>query len=247
MRINSVLSLVAALVLSTNAQNLTWSDGNVLHVTGTGREDVASSVTSVHLAVQKTGGRADSAQNATATAVEDIVRALEGADVRDLKTESVIVQPVYNYTEVPPTILSYEGISTLSYRVRNNHVGKTLDAALQAGANRVDSVVNEIERSRADAAYLRALEDAARDAERKARRVANELAVCITSPTAIMISPPLGSDESFNQNSAAAVNVPGQTTVTAQVHLAYAYKPGHCAAASSTTAAGEAAATATED
>jgi len=97
MYVSKLLALSVA-CLGTAAQ--------LLHVTGTGRESVRSAVTVVHLAVQKSASQADAAQNATGTAVEKVIRALNEARVQRLQTESVVLQPVYNYTDTPPRILS---------------------------------------------------------------------------------------------------------------------------------------------
>jgi uncharacterized protein YggE len=230
---SAVAWAVAAAVLPVSAHNAT-SKGHLLHVTGAGRQDVSSSITAVSLAVQKNGARADDAQTATAKVVEDVLRALENADVRSLKTESMIVQPVFNYTETPPTILSYEGISTLSYKVRSDRVGRTLDVALQAGANRVDSVQNEVDDAKADGAYLRALEAAATDADRKAHRVSERLGICIRGPANVLVVPANQGHVGAADQAVAAVVAPGQFTVTALVHVAYTYGAERCTRSTAT-------------
>ena len=216
MHITKLFSLLSVAVLATTAQ--------VLHVTGSGRDDVRSTNMAVRLAVQKSSAQAGDAQNLTSKAVEEVIRALNSAGVQQLKTESIVLQPVYNYTDTPPRILSYEGISVLSYRVPANRVGKTLDLALQAGANRVDSVENEIEQSRVDGAYLRALEDAALDAKRKANRVGQSLGVCVGEPASVSIgSSQVPEFPGVEAATPSLVVVPGQSVVSAVVHVAYSY------------------------
>jgi uncharacterized protein len=211
--------------------------GQILHVTGSGRDSVRSTRTAVRLAVQKSAPDADAAQNLTAAAIEKVISALNSFGVQQLSTESITLSPAYNYTDTPPRILSYEGISVLSYRVPANRVGKTLDLALQAGANRVDSVENEIEQSRVDGAYLRALEAASRDAERKARRVGEALGVCVGEPASVSV----GSSQLPELNGPGAeaatpslLVAPGQSVVHAAVHVAYSYSS--CAGTSTPTA-----------
>ena len=98
---------------------------------------------SIGVETQATTAQDATAQNATkAQAVFDQLKALIGA-TGDIKTTSFYVSPVAGpYIQgQPQTIIGYRAINTIEVTTSDmGLVGKVVDTAVQAGANRVDSL-----------------------------------------------------------------------------------------------------------
>jgi uncharacterized protein YggE len=115
------------------------------------------------------------AENASKTdAVVRAVRAAAGAGA-EVKTSGYSLQPQYAYKEnVPPSITSYIARNAVTVTTGElNRAGPVIDAASRAGANSVDGLSFTL---RDDTqARLRALGEATREAQAKARAVAQTL------------------------------------------------------------------------
>lgn len=129
------------------------------------------------LAVVTQNASASEAQAENASKTDAVLRAVRaaagtGAEVR---TSGYSLQPQYAYREgVPPTITGYVARNAITVTTGElNRVGAVIDAASRAGANNVDGLAFIL---RNDAqARQRALSEATREAQAKARAVAQTL------------------------------------------------------------------------
>jgi uncharacterized protein YggE len=134
-----------------------------------------TAVLTVAVVTQNASASEAQAENASRTdAVVRAVRAAAGAGA-EVRTSGYSLQPQYAYREgAPPTITSYIVRNAVTVKTGElNRVGAVIDAASRAGANSVDGLSFTL---RNDAqARQRALSEATREAQAKARAVAQTL------------------------------------------------------------------------
>lgn len=114
-----------------------------LTVTGNGMETIATTIAEVQLGVEVRGKNAAEVQAEIAKRTTAVVGVLQGKDITKLKTTGISLYP--NYEQPDPnngqTVLTgYTGTNTVSFRVPTERVGSLVDAAVEAGASRIDGV-----------------------------------------------------------------------------------------------------------
>jgi uncharacterized protein YggE len=129
------------------------------------------------LAVVTQNASASEAQAENASKTEAVVRAVRAAAGAgaEVKTSGYSLQPQYVYKEgAPPSITSYIARNAVTVTTGElNRAGAVIDAASRAGANSVDGLSFTL---RDDAqARMRALGEATREAQAKARTIAQTL------------------------------------------------------------------------
>jgi len=216
-------------VHSQNA-NLT----NLIQVSGVGSSTIPKDSVDVRLAVDSRANTAMQAQQMTANSVERVLQSLNQFNVTNVQTESISLQPVYNYTESPIRIVGFESSNVISYTVSPDIAGQTLDAAIRAGANRIESVTVTSGQEQKDEAYSQALEKACVDAEKKANVVAQSMKVCSILPVVIDVEHTENPTPTYYNMMQADISatqsampestvVAGEMDVTASVQISYTF------------------------
>jgi len=127
------------------------------------------------ISVVTQGKRAIEAQQENANRTDSVVRALKAAAGAgaEIKTSGYSVQPQRAFKEnQPPTITGYEARNTVMVRMGDlTKVGAVIDAAVQAGANDVESVSFTLRKDRP--ARDQALAEATRAAVSKAQVISS--------------------------------------------------------------------------
>jgi uncharacterized protein YggE len=172
------------------AQTATHAVAPVITVSGSGLVERKPDYAVVHVGVY---ARSKSASEAAANAgnlmkkVADAVRGLN-LDAMQLQTSEVSLNPAYIWrqdnAEQRQELVGYDASSTLRVRVSDPAtIGKVLDAAIEAGANRIHGVSFELK----DALNARqeALGLAARSARDKAEVLAEALGLRITGVVSV--------------------------------------------------------------
>lgn len=130
---HSLLAVCAAFMLSSLAQAS-------ITVSGTGKIKYTPDLAIVHLGISSEDKSAADAWKNNADKVKKIFDALKALGIleKDIQTTGVNVSPKYFYPkDEPPRLLGYVASYDLTVKVRKlNEVGKVLDAAVAAGANR---------------------------------------------------------------------------------------------------------------
>lgn len=207
-------------------------------VTGEGEVDVAPDLVVVSFAVETTAPEAGAAvaenSRKSTTLSDAIKKLLTGKDT--VSTSGYSLDPVYDYPQrdrpnQAPRITGYVARNQVQVRSHTiDAVGKLIDAATKAGANRVDGLQFTLdERS---AAQTDALQRAGQDARRQAEAAATALGVKLgrvasatTSSGPIVMPRPY--EARFRMASAEAASAPpppieaGDVTVRATLQVTY--------------------------
>jgi len=227
------LFLVAAMTANGHAQDTGNAEpGPTIQVSGEGIAEAAPDIASVSLAVETAARTAEEALEANSRAVSGVIAALDAAGVaaRDRQTQGFTVQPLYTRPDrgETPELQGYQVRNGLAVRVRDlDALGGILDAAIEAGANRVGSVAFWIDN--ADALLAEARSEAIADATLKARTYAEAAGLSLGSVLSITEGAPGAPErQGMALRSAAVSDVPierGEAAVSAQVTVRWALIP----------------------
>ncbi|MCG7408821.1 SIMPL domain-containing protein [Paenibacillus sp. ACRRX] len=143
---------------------------DLISVTGVGKLEVEPDIAYVNLGVVTKAVEASAAQELNATAFDKVKKALEsyGVQAKDLKTVEFSVQPQYQYKDnEEPKIVSYQATHNVLVNYRDlTKLGKMVDAASKAGANRINQISFDVENK--DSVETTVLEKAVAHAKKKA-------------------------------------------------------------------------------
>jgi uncharacterized protein len=155
----------------------------------------------------------------------------QGVEARDIQTTGISLQPVFRARprpDEPPEIEAYRATNNVSITVRDvGRAGVVLDAASRSGANVIGGLRFAL--SNVDELRRQALADAVREAERKARAIANAGGVSISSVLSIVeeggaVPQPVARTATLLQAPAEGVAPPvepGELIVRARVRVSY--------------------------
>ncbi|WP_453994215.1 SIMPL domain-containing protein [Bacillus nitroreducens] len=151
-----------------------------------------------------------------------------GIPNENMKTSDFRIEILYDYENSKQTLRGYRVIHMLQIsNVDIQMVGNIVDTAVQNGANTVTSI--EFTVSDPQTYYAKALENAVKDAQNKARTIANQLAVHLQEvPLHIQElshqPPPVPYQTAMFAKSEAATPIqPGELTITARIEATFTY------------------------
>ncbi len=178
---------LALIVILTYMGSATASDTplsadkeRTITVTGTGSVNVVPDIAKFSTGVVTEADTSSDAMAKNAPLMDAVVKAIKDAGIpdNDIKTSGITLEPVYNYNSQPqgatdkPKIVGYRATNTVTVKVRDmSKVGTTIDAANNAGANRVNGVSFELSDELATDMYKQALTKAVSDGSDKAKTI----------------------------------------------------------------------------
>lgn len=201
---------------------------NILTVVGTSEVKATPDSGRVRLGVEVQAATAAEATAQEATIMSNVADAVRKTGVadRDVQTSELNLEPVYeNRQNDTPKVTGFRVSNVVQVEVRRtDNIGKVLDAALGAGANRVDSIGffkqdDSVERAQA-------LRQAAQAAAAKAKTLAAALGITldgIASVTeGVAQNEPIYARGGMAMSAMAATPIsPGQLTLNATVTVQY--------------------------
>jgi uncharacterized protein len=203
--------------------------GNGITVVGTGSADVVPDVADWSFGVHSQAATASGALSANASAMKDVLAALEGAGIskKDVQTTEVSLYP--ETADDGRTVTGYSASSTVTATVRKlGDAGKVVDAAVRAGAT--DVYGPNLHPSDTDEAYSEAVDKAFDDARAHAEAIAAKAGVSLGAPIAIVEGGGYAPGPVMAYDRAAAAEVapvePGTQQVSASLSVTFAIATG---------------------
>jgi hypothetical protein len=147
----------------------------VLTVTGRGQETIAATLAQVRLGVEVQGKIAEEVQQIAAQRSAAVVALLQKQNVEKLKTTGISLNPNYRYTSGQQQLVGYIATNTVSFRIDAQKAGTLIDAAVKAGASRIDGISFAATDSAITQAQQQALRKATQDAQTQADAVLSTL------------------------------------------------------------------------
>jgi uncharacterized protein YggE len=210
---------------------------NTISVTGAAETKVEPDRVMITLAVETTADTPGEALRQNSETMDAVLDALAEAGVpeNDTSTAYFAIYPKYdyNFTEFGPQqeqqVSGYTASNSIMIESSNlSNVSNWLDAAVGAGANRIDSVVFTVSKERMGEIRLDLMQQATDDARGKADALASALDVEITGVRAaglsdfnVPVNPFSQLGAAFDFGAAAPPILPADQTVTATVTVIY--------------------------
>ena len=137
------ISLIIYIIFNIVAVNSVFAAEQIsqtLTVTGTGIEKIATTSTRVSLGIEIQGKTATAVQKEIQSRASKLVNFLRSRRVENLETTGIRLQPNYKYERGNRELIGYLGINNFSFTTETEAAGKLLDEAINAGANRINSL-----------------------------------------------------------------------------------------------------------
>jgi uncharacterized protein len=146
-----------------------------LTVSGRGKEQVQTTLAQVRLGVEVQGKTAGEVQQEMARRSNAVVDLLRSRKVTKLETTGINLNPNYRYDDGKQTLTGYSASNIVSFQVETGKAGEIMDAAVKAGASRIDGVGFVASDDAIAAAQKTALRSATQDAQAQAQAVLSTL------------------------------------------------------------------------
>ncbi|NPV30422.1 MAG: SIMPL domain-containing protein [Firmicutes bacterium] len=228
-------SLLGGVLLGDPAQAKAEEQQPQIVATGSSQVSVKPDQAKVSLGVLTLAPTAKEAQQENAELANKVIGALVKAGVpkEKIETREYSIWPEYHYPKPeenkPPTIVSYRVSNTLLVTLDDTGmVGTAIDAAVRAGANKVESI--EFLKKDPAAAQREALQNACREARLKAEAIAQALGVRLTGVLSVQEStgsdyqPPIRQAKMIEAGGAPTPIEPGELQVRASVTITFRIK-----------------------
>ncbi len=189
-----VLAIVLCLATAPAVARAQQADTPTITVDASASVQRAPDRAILQLAVEQDGPTAQAAAQASATAMDAVLRALRARAIpsASIRTVSYRIDPVYGRRTRPdsaPLIVGYRAMNLVEVTIDSiATVGAVIDAAIGAGANRVAGLSFDL-RDR-EGARLAALELAMARARREAETVARAAGAGLGPPVSISMASP---------------------------------------------------------
>jgi uncharacterized protein len=206
---------------------------NTIFVTGAATERVEPDRVTAIFAVETVDETAGAALEANSGTMDSVIAALVDAGVEENETSTAYfsIHPNYNYTEFGAQELTgYTVTNSIMVESPNlSNVSDWIDAAVNAGANRVDSLSFTLSEERLDDIRAGLTQEAVDNARDKADALAQALDVEVTGVKAASMfdfsNPPVTPlSLSFAADATESITtpiIPGEQSVTATVGVVY--------------------------
>lgn len=203
------------------------SPDHTISVSGTGTSSRQPDTADLRLGFSEQRDDAETARSIGAATVRRVIEALTAAGVAeaDIRSESVSLSPAYDYIDGKSVLRGFDFGHVLAVTVRDlDTVGALIDAAVGAGANRIDGIGFRVADPSAAADEARAA--AMADARAKAEALAREAGVRIIGVASISegVSGPAPYYPSFAAGDVAAKStqiMPGSSEVGVTLTVVY--------------------------
>ncbi len=175
------------------AQTTTDNEKRTITVNGQYKTSMSPDKAEIYLGVETQSATARSSQQDNANIIQAIKASLYslGLTSADIETTSYSIYPVYEYpqpcygdkcpTPSSPKLTGYKTSHMLKVKASSiDKVGQYLDAAVNAGANDVSSIVFTLSDSKRNQLYKQALTEAAKNAKASADAIAAGLGTHVT-------------------------------------------------------------------
>jgi uncharacterized protein len=177
--VKSWLPLALPVLLTLGSISPSWAAerpmNRVLSVNGRGMTNIPATLTQVRLAVEVSGKSSNTVQQEAAKRSTTVIKLLKSRQVEKLQTAGISLSPVYSYDNNRQQLTGYTATNSLSFRLPVAQSGEVIDAAVQAGATRIDSVSSIASEEAVATAQTKALQLATKDAQRQAQAVLSAL------------------------------------------------------------------------
>ncbi len=176
-----VVSLVLALA---HKEQEPYGQQQILTVMGTSEMSVAPDKVDMYIAVETTMPTAKDAQAKNAEAINKVMADLAAAGIKqtDIATDSYTIYPKEQWSDKlqKSELVGYTAVNVLKVTTSNTaDAGKYIDAAVNAGANRIDRIIFGLTKEKEKQVAAELLELAGSNAKEKAASIASTMGISL--------------------------------------------------------------------
>lgn len=222
------LIMVVLLIMVVPAFAKEAPAGTVVQVNGSSEKQIDPDVAKIYISVNTLNTNIQKAKDNNTFNMDKVLSALKEQSVtdRDIKTDTYQIEPVYDYEKNSmPTLKGYRVTNRIEVTTAVEKVGILVNEATNAGANEISSI--RFEAKNAKDIKNEALEDAVKDAMKKANVIAGALnkkiaRVTMVNESGVYYHPVMLENRAFKtaaMDSAAPSITAGKITVGANVQV----------------------------
>lgn len=161
--------VIFTLILASSSTLFAGSD-NEIHITGTGSVKIIADTSFISLSVTLQENELDTLMSSLSHKVNSVLETLRKFHPSMLETYQIQIHPQYDYKN-NNQLIGYQGYQKVSFQSPSDISGKMIAEAMNAGANRIDSVQLIPKETQLKQAQIEALKLASLDAQEKAEAV----------------------------------------------------------------------------
>ncbi len=202
---------------------------STIRVTGRYTEYVKPDTIEISLGVVEQATTSQEAFNKVSQAMQRIVAKILdlGVQRENITTTSISLTPVYQWKDKTYVLIGYKASNIIKIEVTDvNLTSKIIDSSVELGATKIYGIRFHLSQEQYKKIYLKALEEATRDAKEKAQVIANALGVKIIGVQSVSIGEiyiprdiPIFYEAKSIQGSTPVME--GKTTVSATVNVVF--------------------------
>lgn len=206
-------------------------EAKTISVGGTGTVSTSPDMGWFVASVTIQASTAAQAEEQNNNAMAKVISALTGAGIaeKDIQTVDYSLSPIYQDTKEPgkmPVLVGYSLRHTIRVTVNDlSAVGRMLDLAISNGVNDVGGIYFGLSTAKAQQTQVEALDLAVKDADSKAKTIANSMGVTVVGPVSVSLGyyyEPVRMD--LKEVAAQPVPImPGQLQYTVNVQIVYTF------------------------
>ena len=207
------------------------SEQKTISVSGVGTVSTSPDIGWFTATVVTRAGTAAEAEQLNNNAMSKVISALKNAGIadKDIQTVDYRLEPIYQEAKEPgqlPILVGYSVRNSIRVTVNDlPSVGKMIDLAISNGSNEVSGIYFGLSKAKEEQAQTQALDLAVKDANSKAKTIADAMGVKLVGPISVSLGyyyTPVRMD--VKEVAAQPVPVqPGQLEYTVNVQIAYAF------------------------
>ncbi len=209
------------------------AQAKTISLAGSGSASAQADQASISMGVEVTFESAADAISENAAAMAAVIEAVKalGVSEDDIYTSQYSVYPQYDWTESGRVFKGYTVTNMVRVTVKNlDDVGSIIDAAGEAGANRIDSISFELSDAKREELKMNAYVAALDDAQAKADVITQNLGLTITGVQSVTESSysPARTYQAVEEADYAVGSAPtpilsGELTVSVSVYIVYLF------------------------
>lgn len=201
----------------------------VITVSGNGKVAIQPNYVLSQIEVSTQGEDVSGAQQKNATIMNRVIQSILALNIprEDIQTAAYNIFPNYDFIEGKQVFRGYEVTNAITVKVKDiGQIGNVIDTAVQNGANRISGIQFGVEN--ADIFYQEALRLALRDAQTKAKTIADSMKLTLHPQPIEIVEESVGEPVPFKsvamaEQSLATPIERGKITISAAVRVKFQY------------------------
>jgi hypothetical protein len=199
-----------------------------IEVSGDGVVKATPDEACIMIAVVSEASTAKEAAEMNSENMTGVFNELKKAGIADIKTRHYSITPIYKFEEKEKKLIGYRATNLIEVLCKPEEAGKAIDAAIEGGANRIDSISFQLSEELREKAYSEALRKAVKNAKSKAEVVAEQMGIASIHPVRISVEeywryPTPTPTPMIVREAVPTPITPSEVEVRASVRIAYAF------------------------